>query len=586
MAEFGKLLLEAPEAGGQAQEFVLNKPSVTLGRATTNDVVISDPEASRFHARIDCRDDACTLTDLESANGTTVGGARVERAQLRHGDVIGLGASTLRFEALTPVQEAAEPSIRETILAVPTAADEPELERSLARETIVQVVQDTSVPRLAVRSKDRTWEVPLTDLPLTIGREPDCGLVIDDPQVSRHHARVETRGGAYVVVDAGSTNGTWVGGNRVDEHPLETGTEIRIGPATVVFKGVISPQTLTISAEDLAELAKPAEPGKRPGRLPVVFVPGFMGSEMWADGRLVWPNAHLALANPGIFQWPEKTLDPRSILREHVIVPNFISLSRYSRLIDYLCEELGYRVGDDLFEFAYDWRQDVRETAAQLGDTVEAWRTDKGHDDIAIIGHSMGCLITRYYIERLGGKEHVRRVALVGGLNAGSPKSFQAFLAARGILAFNSIRARFQQVVASFPSVYQSLPAPDYQCVVDAKGEPIDFYAEDSWLPEEKRPYLKEAADMFAELGTGISVPAVCVFGYGMKTPVRLVVERQGAKGWESARLEVAENGDDTIPQESAIVEGADIHPVQQHHGVLYTDADVRMRLRVELVGR
>ncbi|MBV8235536.1 MAG: hypothetical protein JO075_07520, partial [Acidimicrobiia bacterium] len=176
------------------------------------------------------------------------------------------------------------------------------------------------------------------------------------------------------------------------------------------------------------------------------------------------------------------------------------------------------------------------------------------------------------------------RIALVGGLNAGSPKTFQAFLAARGVLAFNSIRARFQQVVASFPSVYQSLPA--YECVVDAKGEPIDFWGDDSWLPEDRRLYLEDAADFFAELGTCTSVPAVCVFGYGMKTPVRLVVERRGATGWEAARLDLADDGDDTIPQDSAIVEGADIHPVQQHHGVLYTDADVRMRLRLELVGR
>ena len=580
MAEFGKLLLEAPEVGGQREEFLLNRPSITLGRATTNDVVIPDPKVSRFHGRIDCADGECTLVDLGAANGTTVGGARVQRRRLRHGDVIGLGNSTVRFEGTTPAPADESPLERATLLAVPTPADEPDLKRSLARKTIVEVVRETSVPSLAVRFGDRTWEVPLTQPVLTIGREPGSGLALDDPEVSRHHAQVEARDDGFVVADTSSTNGTWVEGARIQEHPLETGTEVRVGPATLVFKGAISPEELTIRADDVTK------PARHTGRLPVVVVPGFMGSEMWADGRLVWPNAHLALANPGIFQWPEKKLTPRSILRDHVIVPNFISLSRYSRLVDYLVEELGYRAGEDLLEFPYDWRQDVRRSARQLGDAIATWRTEKGHGDIAVIAHSMGCLITRYYVERLGGKAHARRVALVGGLNAGSPKGFQAFLAARGILAFNSIRARFQQVVASFPSIYQSLPAPAYQCVVDAKGDPIDFFGDDSWLPEDKRPYLKDAAALFGELGSGISVPAVCVFGYGMKTPVRLVVERTGPRGWEVARLDVTDNGDDTIPQESAIVEGADIHPVQQHHGVLYNDADVRMRLRVELVGR
>ena len=579
MAGLGTLFLEGPE--GQTQEFLLSKPSVTIGRATTNDVVISDPKVSRFHARVDCVGGECTLIDLGSANGTDVGGARVERARLRDGDVIEVGDARVRFAAPAPALEpdAAPPSpVRPTLLAVPTRADEPYLEQSLARQTLVQMVPDTSVPRLAVRSGDHTWEVKLTEPVLTVGRDQESGLVIDDPKVSRHHARVESRGDAFYVVDEGSTNGTLVADQRVSEQLLVTGTEIRIGPATLVFKAAVTPDEPDVPAAGAGMRAKTG------GRVPVVVVPGFMGSEMWADGRLVWPNAHLALSKPDIFRWPEKKLSPKSILREHVIVPNFISLSRYSRLVDYLVEELGYRVGDDLLEFPYDWRQDCRVSARELRDAIAAWRADKGHADVAVIAHSMGCLITRYYVERLGGKDHVRRIALVGGLNAGSPKTFQAFLAARGVLAFNSIRARFQQVVASFPSVYQSLPA--YECVVDAKGEPIDFWGDDSWLPEDRRPYLKDAADFFAELGTSTSVPAVCVFGYGMKTPVRLVVERRGATGWEAARLELADNGDDTIPQDSAIVEGADIHPVQQHHGVLYTDADVRMRLRLELVGR
>ena len=97
---------------------------------------------------------------------------------------------------------------------------------------------------------------------------------------------------------------------------------------------------------------------------------------------------------------------------------------------------------------------------------------------------------------------------------------------------------------------------------------------------------LHAAVDFYRELGMSTSVQTLCVFGYGLKTPVRLVVERDGLEGWKQARLEVEELGDDTIPQESAVLEGAEIHPVQQHHGVLYTDADVRMRLRLELVGR
>ena len=64
-SSFGKLLLTLP--GGQQQEFDLAKPSITLGRAMTNDIVLPDTRVSRGHARVDCGPDGCTLVDLGHA---------------------------------------------------------------------------------------------------------------------------------------------------------------------------------------------------------------------------------------------------------------------------------------------------------------------------------------------------------------------------------------------------------------------------------------------------------------------------------------------------------------------------------------
>src|SRR4051794_14702390 len=49
-----------------------------------------------------------------------------------------------------------------------------------------------------------------------LGRSRDCDLVIDDPNVSRHHAEVRPSGGSWIVNDLGSTNGVKVNGRRVD----------------------------------------------------------------------------------------------------------------------------------------------------------------------------------------------------------------------------------------------------------------------------------------------------------------------------------------------------------------------------------
>lgn len=59
-----------------------------------------------------------------------------------------------------------------------------------------------------------------------VGRAPDCDIVIDDPEVSRRHARI-LRG--TVILDLGSRNGTWVDDQRVSEPTLTDGRKLRLG---------------------------------------------------------------------------------------------------------------------------------------------------------------------------------------------------------------------------------------------------------------------------------------------------------------------------------------------------------------------
>ncbi|WP_456416359.1 FHA domain-containing protein [Thiolapillus sp.] len=68
----------------------------------------------------------------------------------------------------------------------------------------------------------------LTDDPITIGRAPDNDIVLDNPGVSSHHAVVEPRRGAYVLLDKKSTNGTFINNNRIDEQELAFRDEIQI----------------------------------------------------------------------------------------------------------------------------------------------------------------------------------------------------------------------------------------------------------------------------------------------------------------------------------------------------------------------
>lgn len=82
----------------------------------------------------------------------------------------------------------------------------------------------------------------LGEFPCVVGRLASCGLQLDEPQSSRKHFRVERRGAGYVLVDLGSTNGTYLNHERVvGEAPLRHGDRIRVGDTVVVFESAPDP---------------------------------------------------------------------------------------------------------------------------------------------------------------------------------------------------------------------------------------------------------------------------------------------------------------------------------------------------------
>ena len=80
-------------------------------------------------------------------------------------------------------------------------------------------------------------QIRLAAGPNILGRDPEATVWFDRPGVSRRHARIVVVGDEATIEDLGSTNGTWLHGERIERPtPLRDGDEIRLGPLAVTFR--------------------------------------------------------------------------------------------------------------------------------------------------------------------------------------------------------------------------------------------------------------------------------------------------------------------------------------------------------------
>lgn len=191
----------ALQDGSEITTIVLSKRAYTLGRAPDNDIVCASRFVSAHHARIEPEGDGHRIIDLGSTNGLLSEGQRLP-AQTPHtladGDVLRIGDPTTgNFVTLT--------------------------------------YRNTLASRSATSVAPQNYWLDPNDTQITIGRA-GCDVVLDNPQVSRFHAQIDRAQGSAILRDAGSTNGTFVNGQRISaHHVLSPGDVIQIGAFKLVY---------------------------------------------------------------------------------------------------------------------------------------------------------------------------------------------------------------------------------------------------------------------------------------------------------------------------------------------------------------
>ena len=327
-------------------------------------------------------------------------------------------------------------------------------------------------------------------------------------------------------------------------------------------------------------------------RRPLIFIPGLLGSRLCrpdpanpAEPVVVWGTLGALSQFPTIRlpSTPSETdIKPCGLIREIVYLGLFTQ-QVYGPVIAHF-ESLGYREGENLFVFDYDWRRSVFENAELLAAFVQ----DKVPEDtrVDIVAHSMGGLIARVYALKHNGAPWLGRLISAGTPFQGSVTVFATL--ERGWGAMNYLMGglkAFRQTVLSFPSIFELMPSYGGCCEVD-DGETSTFALANlqSWLElgwdgidEGALPDLAEASARkrelheIAEAGLPPDVENIMLIGVDQRTPQRFAFEA----GWWTrvqVRLETTWAGDGTVVRESAVMPRAVVHPTSfsDHEHILH----------------
>jgi pimeloyl-ACP methyl ester carboxylesterase len=222
----------------------------------------------------------------------------------------------------------------------------------------------------------------------------------------------------------------------------------------------------------------------------VVLLPGILGSVLTRNGTDVWsitPGAalrailslgdsveSLALTRdpPDVDDLGDGVTATRLISDVHLI-PGLWKVDGYTKIVATLTQEFALQPGQ-LIQFPYDWRRDNRVGARQLASKSAGWladwrqRSGKPDAKLILVGHSMGGLVARYFLEVLGGWKDTRMLVTFGTPYRGSLNALNAL--ANGIrLQVGPLKLLdLTPLVTSLTSVYQLLPI--YPCYDGGDG--------------------------------------------------------------------------------------------------------------------
>jgi pimeloyl-ACP methyl ester carboxylesterase len=250
----------------------------------------------------------------------------------------------------------------------------------------------------------------------------------------------------------------------------------------------------------------------------VVCLPGITGSVLRKDGRDVWNVSGGALLGAlrtlgrsvGDLKLEGDSPDAEDLgdgitapelIRDVHLIPGLWKIDGYTKMLRFIEETFDVTRGRNLFEFPYDWRRDNRASARRLqrqsAEWLRAWRASSGAGDakLVLVGHSMGGLVSRYFLECLDGWRDTRTLVTFGTPYRGSLDALDTLV--------NGMRMHFldlTDVARSLTSLHQLLPT--YPCYDG--GDRKLAYVDEADIPKLDRGKAKDALDFHREIRAAV----------------------------------------------------------------------------------
>jgi hypothetical protein len=349
----------------------------------------------------------------------------------------------------------------------------------------------------------------------------------------------------------------------------------------------------------------------------VVLLPGILGSVLARDGKDVWapsPGAigralwtlgrsvrSLALDGD---PWEQEDLGDgvvaTRVMPDVHIVPGLWGIDGYTTISRLIYDHFDVVAGETYLEFPYDWRRDNRVAARRLrrlaDEKLHAQRQRNPSAKLVLIGHSMGGLVARYFLECLDGWRDTRTLITFGTPHRGSLNALD-FLVNGFVKKVGPLKiADLTTLLGSLTSVYQLLPM--YPCVDLGRGNERVAETGDR-LPGIDPIRATSALEEFhraIETGTAAHDAAA----YAIHSVVGIAQGTKQSARWDGSRLTIEERydgddhgGDGTVPRVSATpIETDGWQPEYQpmysgdRHASLQNADPVQLQLRGVLTAR